>query len=324
MSAIHVTDLKKTFKVSKRGQGVLEALKSLFSRKYEIKEALAGVSLSINEGEIVGLIGPNGAGKSTLIKILSGLLWPDSGEATILGMTPWKNRVKYVANIGVVFGQKSQMTWDLPPIDSFYIDKDLHNIPDAEFNARLNYMVDMLAVEDIMQSPVRELSLGERMRCEVINALLHNPKLVFLDEPSIGLDVIAKDKLRDFILKVNRENKTTFIITTHDMQDIEKLCKRIIIINYGKIIYDGPLEDIKKNYFTDKHIEVKFTDKIKSFKFKGCTVLEKQDYLLKLELNTKKTPIQDLISYLMKNFDVADLTVTDPPIEEIIKKIYKE
>jgi ABC-2 type transport system ATP-binding protein len=162
------------------------------------------------------------------------------------------------------------------------------------------------------------------MRCEVINALLHYPKLVFLDEPSIGLDVIAKDKLRDFILKVNREQKTTFIVTTHDMQDIEKLCKRIIIINYGKIIYDGPLEDIRKKYFTDKHIEVKFTDKVGAFKFKGCRIIEKQDYQLKLELDTRKSPVQNLINHLIKNYDVADITVTDPPIEEIIKKIYKE
>jgi ABC-2 type transport system ATP-binding protein len=323
MSVVHVEGLRKTFKVYKRGQGVLEALKSLFSREYSEKEALKKVSLDIDEGEIVGLIGPNGAGKSTLIKILSGLLWPDGGGADVLGLVPWENRIKYVAQIGVVFGQKSQMTWDLPPVDSFYINKDLHDIPEREFAKRLNYMVKMLDVYDIMKSPVRELSLGERMRCEVINALLHNPKLVFLDEPSIGLDVIAKDKLRDFILKVNKEHKTTFIVTTHDMQDIEKLCKRVIIINYGKIIYDGPLDDIKKKYFTDKHIEVKFSDKISSFKFRGCKVIEKQEYQLKLELDTAKSPVQDLINHLLKNYDVADITVADPPIEEIIKKIYK-
>lgn len=323
MSTISVKDLRKTFKVYKRGQGVLEALKSLFSREYIIKDALKKVSLKVEEGEIVGLIGPNGAGKSTLIKILSGLLWPDGGEVSVLGMTPWLNRIKYVANIGVVFGQKSQLTWDLPAIDTFYMDKDLYSIPEPEFSRRLNYMIKMLEVEEIAKTPVRELSLGERMRCEIINALLHQPKLVFLDEPSIGLDIIAKDTLRDFILKVNKEHKTTFIVTTHDMQDIEKLCKRIIIINYGRIIYDGPLEDIKKKYFTDKHIEVKFVEKAPSIKFKGCKVIESQDYQLKLELDTRKSPIQDLISFLLKNYDVADITVADPPIEEIIKKIYR-
>jgi ABC-2 type transport system ATP-binding protein len=324
MPIIHVKDLRKTFKVYKREQGVLEAIKSLFSRKYTIKEALKNASLDIEKGEIVGLIGPNGAGKSTLVKILSGLLWPDSGEADIIGMTPWENRIKYVAHIGVVFGQKTQMIWDLPPIDSFYMNKDIYGTPDSEFTQRLKEMISLLEVEEVIKSPVRELSLGERMRCEIINALLHNPPLVFLDEPTIGLDVIAKDKFRDFVLKVNKKYKTTFIVTTHDMQDIEKLCKRIIIINHGQIIYDGPLEDIKKKYLTDKHIEVKLSGKVGAFKFKGCKVLEKQGYLLKLELDTSKKPVQQLINYLLQNFDVADITVTDPPIEEIIKKIYKE
>jgi len=321
---IHVKDLKKSFKTYKREQGLVEALKSLFSRKFTIKEALKGISFDIAEGEIVGLIGPNGAGKSTAIKVLSGLLWPDSGEVIVTGMIPWKNRVKYVSNIGVVFGQKTQMLWDLPPIDSFYMDKDLYSIPELQFTQRLKEMTKMLEVEEVMKSPVRELSLGERMRCEVINALLHRPPLVFLDEPTIGLDVIAKDTFRDFILNVNKKHKTTFIVTTHDMQDIEKLCSRIIIINHGKIIYDGPLEEIKHKYFTDKHIEVKFAQKIEKFEFKGCKVLQKQEYLLKLELDTKTTKVQELINYLLKNFDVADITVADPPIEEIIKKIYKE
>jgi len=321
---IHVKDLKKSFKTYKRGQGVLEALKSVFKREYVIKEALKGVSFDIKEGEIVGLIGPNGAGKSTVIKTLSGLLWPDSGEVQVLGMTPWVDRIKYVANIGVVFGQKTQMIWDLPPIDAFYMNKDLYDVPNSVFMHRLNHMSKMLEIEEVSKNPVRELSLGERMRCEVINALLHNPRLVFLDEPSIGLDVIAKDKLRDFILKVNKEHKTTFIVTTHDMDDIEKLCQRIIIINHGRIIYDGPLDDIRKKYFTDKHIEVKLSEKVGKFKFKGCRVVKKQDYFLKLELDIKKAPVPALINFLLKNYEVADITVVDPPIEEIIKKIYKE
>jgi len=321
---IHVKDLKKSFKTYKRGQGVLEALKSVFKRQYVIKEALKGVSFDIKEGEIVGLIGPNGAGKSTVIKTLSGLLWPDGGEVQVLGMTPWVDRIRYVANIGVVFGQKTQMIWDLPPIDAFYMNKDLYDVPNSVFMHRLNHMSKMLEIEEVSKNPVRELSLGERMRCEVINALLHNPRLVFLDEPSIGLDVIAKDKLRDFILKVNKEHKTTFIVTTHDMDDIEKLCQRIIIINHGRIIYDGPLDDIRKKYFTDKHIEVKLSEKVGKFKFKGCRVVKKQDYFLKLELDIKKAPVPALINFLLKNYEVADITVVDPPIEEIIKKIYKE
>jgi ABC-2 type transport system ATP-binding protein len=320
---IQVKDLKKQFKTVKRGQGVIEAFKSFIKPKIEYKDALKGISFEIKEGEIVGLIGPNGAGKSTALKILCGLLWPDSGDANVMGMQPWKDRVKYVKNIGAVFGQKTSLFWDLPPVDTFYLHKDLYDIPQNEFLKRMNRLIKLLDAQEISKTPVRDLSLGERMRCEVIQALLHNPRLVFLDEPSIGLDIIAKEKLRDFILGLNREHKTTFIITTHDMQDIERLCNRVIIINHGKIIYDGPLEQIRKKYFTDKHIEVKLAEKAKPFVFKGCKVIAKHDYELELELDTRKAKIQDLINYLLKNFDVADIVVADPPIEEIITKIYK-
>jgi ABC-2 type transport system ATP-binding protein len=320
---IHVKDLKKQFKTVKRGHGFVAAFKSFLKPKIEYKPALKGISFDIKEGEIVGLIGPNGAGKSTALKILCGLLWPDSGDASVMGMQPWKDRVKYVKNIGAVFGQKTSLFWDLPPVDTFYLHKDLYDVPKKEFEKRMHKLTKLLEAEQIAKTPVRDLSLGERMRCEIIQALLHNPRLVFLDEPSIGLDIIAKEKLRDFILRLNKEQKTTFIITTHDMQEIERLCDRVIIINHGKIIYDGPLEKIRQKYFTDKHIEVKLAEKAKPFKFGGCKVIEQRDYDLMLELDTRKAKIQDLINYLLKNFDVADIIVADPPIEEIITKIYK-
>jgi ABC-2 type transport system ATP-binding protein len=320
---IQVKDLKKQFKTVKRGQGLVAAFKSFLKPKIEYKQALKGISFDIKEGEIVGLIGPNGAGKSTALKILCGLLWPDSGDANVMGMQPWKDRVKYVKNIGAVFGQKTSLFWDLPPVDTFYLHRDLYDVPPKEFEKRMHKLTKLLEAEQIAKTPVRDLSLGERMRCEIIQALLHNPRLVFLDEPSIGLDIIAKEKLRDFILSLNKEQKTTFIVTTHDMQDIERLCDRVIIINHGKIIYDGPLEEIRKKYFTDKHIEVKLAEKAKQFKFKGCKVIEQRDYDLMLELDTRKAKIQDLITYLLKNFEVADIIVADPPIEEIITKIYK-
>ncbi len=320
---IHVKDLKKQFKTIKRGHGFIAAFKSFLKPEVEYKQALKGISFDIKEGEIVGIIGPNGAGKSTALKVLCGLLWPDSGEAVVMGMVPWKNRVKYVKNIGAVFGQKTGLYWDLPPVDTFYLHRDLYEIPQKEFEARMNRLIRLLDAEQIARTPVRDLSLGERMRCEVIQALLHNPRLVFLDEPSIGLDIIAKEKLRDFIIDLNRKNKTTFIVTTHDMQDIERLCDRVIIINYGKIIYDGPLEEIRKKYITDKHVEVKLAEKAKPFVFKGCKVIAKRDYELELELDMRKAKIQDLINYLLKNFDVADIVVADPPIEEIITKIYQ-
>ena len=323
-NAIHVKNLKKTFKTHKREHGLLNAVKSLVKRKYQIKHALKGVSFDIEEGEIVGFIGPNGAGKSTTIKALSGVLYPTSGTVNTLGYTPWKDRVKYVANIGVVFGQKPQLHWDLPPLDTYWLNKEVYDIPKKEFEKRLKYMLKLLDVEEIVQTPTRDLSLGERMKCKIIAALLHNPKLVFLDEPSIGLDVVAKDILRDFILDVNERFKTTFIITTHDMGDIEKLCKRIIIINRGVIVYDGPIKNIKKDYLTHKHLDVKFNKLDKKFKLKGCKVIEANEYELKLELDTKKQTIKNVVNYLISDFDVADIIVQDPPIEEIIQKIYKE
>lgn len=324
VKAIHVKDLKKTFKTHKREHGLLNAAKSLIKREYKIKHALRGVSFDIDEGEIVGFIGPNGAGKSTTIKALSGVLYPSSGVVNVLGYTPWKDRVKYVANIGVVFGQKPQLHWDLPPLDTYWLNKEVYDIPRKEFEKRLNHMIKLLDVEEIVQTPVRDLSLGERMKCKIIGALLHNPKLVFLDEPSIGLDVVAKDKLRDFILDINQRFKTTFIVTTHDMGDIERLCKRIIIINHGVIVYDGPIDTIKKEYLTHKHLDVKFNKLDKKFKLKGCKVMDESEYELRLELDTKKQTVKNCVNYLISDFDVADIIVQDPPIEEIIQKIYKE
>ena len=251
---IIVNNLKKTYKTHEREPGLLNAVKSLFHRKYNYKQALKGISFEVEEGEILGFIGPNGAGKSTAIKALSGVLFPTSGEVKVMNYTPWKDRVKYVKNIGVVFGQKEQLWWDLPAVDTFYLHKDLYEIEEKEFNKRLKQMVEVLQIADIMKTPVRDLSLGERMKCKILAALIHNPKLVFLDEPSIGLDMIARERLVDFIKEINRKYKTTFLITTHDMQDIERLCKRIIIINHGEIIYDGYLEQIKDKYLKEKVI----------------------------------------------------------------------
>ncbi|MBT7903726.1 ATP-binding cassette domain-containing protein [Candidatus Woesearchaeota archaeon] len=321
---IAVDDLKKTYKTHKRDEGLWNAVKSIFNRVYEYKQALKSVSFEIKKGEIVGLIGPNGAGKSTTIKTLSGVLFPTEGKVTVLGYTPWKNRVKYVENIGVVFGQKPQLMWDLPPVDSFALSKELFDIPKKEFENRLKKMTKLLGVTSITNTPVRDLSLGERMKCKIINALLHNPKLVFLDEPSIGLDVIAKDLLRDFILDINKREKTTFVVTTHDMQDIERLCKRIIIINHGIIVYDGLLDTIKKKYLNSKIIHVKSESPVKGFKMKGCKIISQEKYELKIEVNTKTTHIKNAIDKLLKLFECADLIIEDPPIEEIIQKIFSE
>lgn len=245
---IEVKNLTKTFKVSRRDQGFGEAVKALFNRKYEIVHALKDVSFTINEGEMVGYIGPNGAGKSTTIKIMSGILNPDSGQCVINGRTPWKDRVDHVRDIGVVFGQRSQLWWDVPVVDSFELIKDIYRVSQEEYKRSSDELIEMLQIGDLIKTPARQLSLGQRMRCEIAASLIHSPKILFLDEPTIGLDAISKIAVRDFINKINKERKITVILTTHDTQDIEALTKRIILIGKGKVLLDGQLEDLKEQF----------------------------------------------------------------------------
>jgi ABC-2 type transport system ATP-binding protein len=325
-TVIDIKNIVKEFKEDKRDAGIKESVKSLLRKNKETKSALKGVSLEIKEGEVVGLIGPNGAGKSTLIKIMTGVLFPTSGQADILGYVPWKERIDYVKNIGVVFGQKSQLWWDIPALDTFELHKELYNIPQKDFIERRDYMIAKLGIEEIVKKQVRQLSLGERMRCEVVLCLLHNPKIVFLDEPTIGLDIIAKDKIREFIKEFNAKHKTTFIITTHDMSDIEELCKRIIIINHGGIVYDGLLEEVRKKFANKKIVDCKFFKKVndKEIKIKHCKIISKNDYEITFELDTNNSKIPDLIYFLIKKFgeNIEDIDIKNPPIEEIIKLIY--
>ncbi len=321
---IQVKNLKKSFKMYKREAGLFSAFKSLFIRKHKLAHALKGINFEVEKGEILGFIGPNGAGKSTTIKALSGILYPSSGFIKVMKYTPWKDRVRYVKHIGVVFGQKHQLHWDLPPLDTYYLNKQLYKIPDKAFKRRLRYMVNLLDLKEIVKTPVRDLSLGERMKCKLVAALLHNPKIVFLDEPTIGLDAVAKHKLREFVKYVNTKYKTTFIITTHNMDDIEKLCKRIVIINNGDIVYDGPLDKIKKTYVKYKLLDVKFDEKAPSFRFPGCKVIDKDKYELKIEVNTKKQSVKTVVDHLIKHYPFEDLIISDPPIEEIIQLIYTQ
>ena len=236
----------KSYKVAKRNAGFGEACKALFRREYETIHALSDVSFSIQDGEMVGYIGPNGAGKSSTIKILSGILYPDSGTVLVDGRIPYKNRIEHVRQIGVVFGQRSQLWWDVPVIDSFELLKDIYSISDANFNHNLEELTELLNLKELLRSPARQLSLGQRMRCEIAAALLHGPRILFLDEPTIGLDAVSKLAVREFIQKQNEIHKTTVILTTHDMQDIEALSKRIILIGKGQILMDGTLDDIKR------------------------------------------------------------------------------
>lgn len=259
---IHVENISKQFKVAKREAGMKNAVKSFFKREYQTINALDEVSFDIKEGEIVGYIGPNGAGKSTTIKIMCGILVPTSGECIIDGYIPWKDRKKYVKNIGVVFGQRSGLWWDVPPIDSFELLKDIYEIPQKDYEQKLEELTQSLDLNEIKNIPTRQLSLGQRMRCEIAAALLHNPKILFLDEPTIGLDAVAKLSLRECIKKINETTKLTIILTTHDMQDIEALTNRIILIGRGKILYDGGLDKIKDKYHQDEEFGENSTDDI--------------------------------------------------------------
>ena len=243
---ISVEHVYKSYRVAKRNAGFKEACISLFHREQEEIQALSDISFTIQSGEMVGYIGPNGAGKSSTIKILSGILTPDKGTCVIDGMIPWKNRKDYVRNIGVVFGQRSQLWWDIPVIDSFELLKEIYNVSDAAYRNKLEELAELLQLQEILRTPTRQLSLGQRMRCEIAASLLHDPGLLFLDEPTIGLDAVSKLAVRDFIRKQNEEHRTTVILTTHDMQDIEAITDRVILIGKGKILLDGTLEDMKR------------------------------------------------------------------------------
>lgn len=244
---IQVEHLNKTFMVSRRSSGFREAAKALIRRQYETIHALSDISFTIQDGEMVGYIGPNGAGKSSTIKILSGILTPDSGICVVNGKIPWKNRISYVRDIGVVFGQRSQLWWDVPIIDSFELLKDIYQIPKKQYSQTLEELVTLLSLQEIISTPARQLSLGQRMRCEIAASLLHKPRLLFLDEPTIGLDAVSKLAVRDFILKQNRLHQTTVLLTTHDMQDIEALTQRVLLIGKGRLLLDGSLNDLKKH-----------------------------------------------------------------------------
>lgn len=322
-SIIEISGLKKVFKVhEKEKNGILAAVKSLIVRKYRYITAVEGINLKVRKGEIRGLIGPNGAGKSTTIKVLSGILYPTEGTVKVSGFIPWLQREDYVKNIGVVLGQKSQLVWDLPAIDSFRLNKEFYKIPEKIFSENLDYFLDLMNLREIVKRPVRQLSLGERMKCELVCAMLHNPSLVYLDEPTIGLDVIAKQSVRTFVKQVNKDKGVTFILTTHDLDDIEDLCDNVTIINSGTIVYDDSLQKLKTYFDKKKVIEIRFLKEIKKEMLEDFC-LEKFDGIsakIEVDLSTK-----DLKGELYKMFSVLpvqDININNIAIEEVIRHIY--
>jgi len=319
---IKVENLTKTYKSYERGNTFREAVYSLFVRKTKYVEALKGISFTMEKGELVGFLGPNGAGKSTTLKILTGILFPTGGKVDIMGYTPWKDRKKYVAHIGAVFGQKSQLLWDIRPIDAFYLNKAIYSIPDKIFKKNLDNMVELLNVGDLIKKPTRLLSLGERMKCEFIMAMLHNPEIVFLDEPTIGLDVIAKDKIREFILEMNKQG-VTFILTTHDLDDVERLAQRVIVINHGQIVFDNSIDALRKHFGEKKVVSVSTHNPLPSLDMPGVLVKNKiSEYNAELELDVSKLELNKFIDYINKNSTINDLLVQSLPIEDVIKDLY--
>ncbi|UVI32776.1 ABC transporter ATP-binding protein [Paenibacillus spongiae] len=321
---IKVNGISKAFKVAKRTTGVRHALRGLFHREYTTVEALRDISFSIEPGEIVGYIGPNGAGKSTTIKVMSGILVPDRGSCSIMGYTPWTERVSYVKNIGVVFGQRSQLWWDVPVMDSFQLLKDIYKVPEPEYKANLNLLIETLDLSEIVLTPVRQLSLGQRMRCEIAASLLHSPQILFLDEPTIGLDAVSKIAVRQFIQTINKEKGVTVILTTHDMNDIEALAKRIILIGKGSLLYDGNLQSLRSRFGTHKTITADYSHTDAPLAIPGASIMSWSSERAILRVDTEQVMISDVLTTLSQQVELLDVAIDTQPVEDIIVQLYKE
>lgn len=324
---IEVKNLTKEFRKPVREQGVKGMAKTLFSRKYTSKLAVNNIDFKINDGEIVGYIGSNGAGKSTTIKMMCGILTPTSGSVKIEGIEPYKKRMEVAGNIGVVFGQKTQLWWDIPLIESFKVLKQIYKVSDEDYKERMDFLSKTLDLDEFLSQPVRTLSLGQRMRADLAASWLHNPKILFLDEPTIGLDVWVKEKIRKSIKEMNEKYNTTVILTTHDMQDIENLCSRIIMIEKGEIIYDGPLEDIKHHFGNIRTVTLTLKDEIdeemiKTYNdFDGLASYELKDQKLNIKFDADKLEIKNVVNYAFGDLNAQDMQISEIGIEEVVKSI---
>lgn len=324
MTAIKAENLVKAYTTYKRGSGFKETVKSFFKREKVEINAVDGISFEIEKGTICGILGPNGAGKSTTIKMLCGALYPTGGSIDVIGYSPARDRIKYVQKIGAVFGQKSQLIWDIPPVDSFAMNKAIYGISDEDYKKRLDEMSALFGVEEVIHKPTRVLSLGERMKCEFIMAMLHNPEIVFLDEPTIGLDVIAKNKIREVVGEMNRKG-TTFILTTHDLEDVEQLADNVIIINHGKKVFDDTLASLKNTLGSKKIITLTLSKPYKGDEIGGAKIIGRDNELdVSLEVDTEKQEITDFLKALTDYVDFKDISVKELPMDMIITRIYSE
>lgn len=320
---IQVTHLKKHYSVYQKNPGLVGSLQSLFKRRYQTVKAVDDISFSINQGELVGFIGPNGAGKTTTLKVLSGLLYPTSGSASVLGFNPFDRKQAFQKQFSLVMGQKNQLWWDLPALDSFLLNKEIYEIPQKQFDQTLSDLVDMLDLESVLKVQVRKLSLGQRMKCELVASLLHSPKVLFLDEPTIGLDVVMQQIIRDFLKAYNQKYQATIILTSHYMDDVRQLCDRVIIIDKGKIFFDGALAEIIAKYANHKIIEIVFDRPIDPQKLKAVKqlqIIEADPYKAKLKIS--RTQTRKIAAKLLTDFPVADLNITESSIEDVIREVF--
>ncbi len=323
MGIINVRNLKKSFQVYKKQPGILGSLKSLISRKYTDVIAVDDISFAIDEGELIGFIGPNGAGKTTTLKCLSGLLYPTSGEVNVLGFRPFERKNAFLKQISLVMGQKNQLWWDLPAMESFLLNKEIYEVNDLDFKKTVDDLSALLEVVEVLNVQVRRLSLGQRMKCELIAALLHRPKVLFLDEPTIGLDVVMQENLRNFIKEYNLRYRSTIILTSHYMQDVKELCERVIMIDHGRIIYDGKLDNIVKTYAKTKEIRVVLSKKITKEELSKYAKVMSYDFpKAVLTVGIEKT--NQVAAKLLNDLPIIDITIEETPIEDIIRHIFRK
>ncbi|WP_026573522.1 ABC transporter ATP-binding protein [Bacillus sp. UNC438CL73TsuS30] len=330
-NAIEVKKLRKEFKAYSSRTGLKGAFRDLFTRNYKVVPAVNDIHFTVKQGEMVGYIGENGAGKSTTIKMLTGILTPTSGQITVNGMNPHKEREKFVQTIGVVFGQRSQLWWDIAVQESFRLLKKVYKVSDEDYDNHMGHVIKTLDIEPLLDKPVRKLSLGQRMRCELAAALIHNPPLLFLDEPTIGLDVLVKLKIREFLKEINEKYNTTILLTTHDLSDIEALCERVIMLDEGKIIYDGALRNLKEKWGERKELQFQFLEKIEIAKLKEVTgglpvkwELDEKEAIYIANIEDTEELISLLIARVVSAFKIKDIKINEISTEEIIRNIYEK
>ena len=322
MAIIEVKNLSKDFKVKLKSKGFKGSLKSIIKPSYKTVKAVKNISFEVEKGEVIAFIGPNGAGKSTTIKMLTGILYPDKGDIKVLGIDPRKERKKLAYNIGTVFGQKEQLWMHLTPYDNFKFFGAIYDIPEYAVEKKIEELKQVFELEEFIDTPVRNLSLGQRIRCEIVASLIHEPSVLFLDEPTIGLDPVVKENIRTLIKRMNKEYKTTIFLTSHDISDIEKLCKRVIIINSGQVVLDDSMENLKYHYLNKKIVEVKMKEQLNLDDEDGIVILKDKGYNLKIEVDTTKRDISDVIN-LLDTDKIIDINISNIPLEDIISSIYK-